>query len=133
MDKKYSNLKNLFFILVGNLLVFLMVELFCGFFLHMVPVNIYNLEYCKAQNYPDLIGPFAPNQNVILQYSVPYRISINSLGLRGKEFSIEKKKKRILTVGDSVTLGFCISGEEDTFSSVLEKIFLKITRLLTAE
>jgi len=120
MANKNTKLKKIMFVLAGNLLIFILVELLCNLFLFVLPPNIYNLDYAKKEDYKNITGPFAPNQNVILQYSVPYSISINSQGLRGKEFTIEKHKNRILAVGDSVTLGFCISREKELFSQVLE-------------
>ena len=57
------------------------------------------------------------------------KISVNSKGFRGKEFSEEKKSNtfRIIALGDSCTLGVGIADDE-TYAAVLENILDKYAR-----
>jgi lysophospholipase L1-like esterase len=51
----------------------------------------------------------------------PYHISINSQGLRGSEFAVNKKNNlRILVLGDSITFGIYVEDDE-TFCRLLER------------
>jgi len=71
---------------------------------------------------PDLFWRLRPRAN--------YKgMSINSLGFRGKEFLKEKDKNviRIITMGDSCTLGVGVP-DEKTYSSLLENILNKQVR-----
>jgi len=57
-------------------------------------------------------------------------VSINSDGLRDREYPVSKKEKyRIIVLGDSLTFGWGVE-EEDTFVSILEQ---KINKLYPAE
>jgi lysophospholipase L1-like esterase len=57
------------------------------------------------------------------------KISVNSKGFRGKEFSEKKETNtfRIITIGDSCTMGVGIADDE-TYASVLESILNKNNR-----
>jgi lysophospholipase L1-like esterase len=43
--------------------------------------------------------------------SVPFLVETNSLGLRGNEVSARKTRRRIVTIGDSMTEGFSVDNE----------------------
>lgn len=62
----------------------------------------------------------APNRAAFLM-GVP--VSTNSLGLRDREFSLEKPSgaRRVLVLGDSMTFGWG-TREEDTYPKVLERL-----------
>jgi len=68
---------------------------------------------------PDLSFAHAPNRSAFLM-GVP--VSINSEGLRDREFSLEKPPGvyRVLMLGDSTTLGWGVR-EEDTAAKLLER------------
>jgi lysophospholipase L1-like esterase len=68
-------------------------------------------------------GIFEPNQDVIDRHKPPlrYRVTINSLGFRGRELSVRKAPgtRRILCLGDSFTYGEFVNDDE-TFPYYLE-------------
>ena len=68
---------------------------------------------------PDLSFAHAPNRSAFLM-GVP--VSINSEGLRDREFSLEKPPGvyRVMMLGDSTTLGWGVR-EEDTAAKLLER------------
>ncbi|OGR86808.1 MAG: hypothetical protein A3J74_06430 [Elusimicrobia bacterium RIFCSPHIGHO2_02_FULL_57_9] len=68
--------------------------------------------------------PYFNNPGVVTSpkafgYHLKYRI--NRVGLRGPETTLEKARRRILVLGDSVVFGALV-GEEDTLSRQLERI-----------
>lgn len=124
MNISINKTMKLLVILGINIGLLLGLELFSKFIL----TNFYVLQYTFApkyanyETYQKIIGPFAPNQKVTLKYHLPYRVNINSMGLRGKDFSLNKTAGtyRILCLGDSMTFGFGVNGDAQVFPAVLE-------------
>jgi len=58
-------------------------------------------------------------------------VEINSFGLRDKEISLSKRKKRILVLGDSFTWGYGVN-QGETFSDELEKLFENKVEVINA-
>lgn len=66
---------------------------------------------------------FRPNMKVMFNRKHRERMSINSLGLRGEEFSVEKGNKyRIICLGGSSTMGNGISDDAHTWPAQLQKL-----------
>lgn len=69
-------------------------------------------------------GIFAPNQQVVVRQirALPYRVTIDSLGFRGKPFAREKPpgETRILFIGDSFVHGDFVA-DDQTLPSQLER------------
>ncbi len=84
----------------------------------LVPVHIENESI-----YPNTFGDYKPCQSLDSDYILPHHITINSLGLRGKEFPLQKPKStyRILAIGDSYTYGARVS-DNQTFPFLLERL-----------
>jgi lysophospholipase L1-like esterase len=111
-------------LIIINFIIIICLEYFSRVILanFFIPQYTYAPEYADFNTYQKIIGPFAPNQKVILKFHIPYKVSINSMGLRGREFSINKPPGvyRLLCLGDSITFGFGINSEEQVFTSILE-------------
>ena len=78
--------------------------------------------------YDKIPGVFDPGQRVTERprAELAHRISINSLGFRGEQVTLEKapEKFRILCLGDSFTFGSFVN-DEDTFPHLLGETFLR--------
>lgn len=69
---------------------------------------------------------FRPNTKIGYNIKKPQYININSLGFRGKEFSVSKKDNyRIFCLGGSSTIGYAESDDEHTWPAQLEKLLQK--------
>src|SRR6201987_1630046 len=79
----------------------------------------YAVELKRPVANPELSFAHAPNRSAFLM-GVP--VSINSEGLRDREFSFEKPPDvyRVMMLGDSTTLGWGVK-EEDTAAKFLER------------
>jgi lysophospholipase L1-like esterase len=80
----------------------------------------YAKQVKRVSAIPAMGHEHAPNRSAILM-GVPVRT--NSLGLRDREFSLEKPAgvRRVLVLGDSMTLGWG-AREEDSYPKVLERL-----------
>jgi len=81
----------------------------------------------RALDYPeifqrdrDLFWRFRPDRTVTSKFFEGETYRINSYGLRGDEIPAEKKKKRIITLGNSCTFGWGIPLNQ-TYAKQLEK------------
>ena len=72
---------------------------------------------------PPLLGDLLPKENTIWQFapSMPYRVVVNSQGLRmDRDLQFPKKKPHILCLGDSVTFGPYLPNH-DTYPGLLQQ------------
>jgi len=77
----------------------------------------------KFDSKPNRFGDLSPGDNSIWQYnlSMPYRVVVNSQGLRmNYDLSEEKEKQRILVLGDSYTFGPYLDNH-DTYPALLDE------------
>ena len=124
MDTKSSFLKNIIFFLIGLVAFSFFLELFLRF---VVKVPNHRLKNADLETSLQIPGIFKPGQDFVRvdlhKEELPYRIIINSKGLRGKDFEIKKKKDtfRILCLGDSYTFGILIN-QGETYPEQLESI-----------
>lgn len=116
-----SNSKNLIYSIIAIGLLFLFVEI-------LLRIAGFSILIENESLYDSVLGDYKPNQNLINNMfpELKHHIYINSHGLRGKEFGIEKKPSivRILLLGDSNTYGARVSNEE-THAVLLENILNK--------
>ena len=120
-----KKIKNYFLMIFFTVFILLLIsEVFLRLF-HIVPVNVVNESI-----YPNVLGDYKPSQKLLSDYIIKHRITINSLGLRGKGLEVEKPKNvyRVLVLGDSYTFGSRVNDEE-TFPFLIEK-FLNDSPLL---
>jgi len=120
--------KILYCFLINCVIILISGELFLRFF---IPQLTYSRFLQLAGNYyaPSESNTYTLQKNfkgVQLSQEFPGRLvktTTNSLGLRGKEITLEKPSgyKRILVLGDSFTFGLYVSDEE-TYPAVLEKL-----------
>jgi lysophospholipase L1-like esterase len=115
-----------------NLIVLVIAILFCCIamevalrviFAHSLDFSMemwkYAVKLKRPVANPDLSFAHAPNRSAFLM-GVP--VSINSEGLRDREFSLEKPPGvyRVMMLGDSTTLGWGVR-QEDTAAKLLER------------
>src|SRR5580704_4435694 len=115
-----------------NLIVLVIAILFCCIamevalrviFAHSLDFSMemwkYAVKLKRPVANPDLSFAHAPNRSALLK-GVP--VSINSEGLRDREFSLEKPPGvyRVMMLGDSTTLGWGVR-QEDTAAKLLER------------
>lgn len=85
-------------------------------------VSTEGVHVASASTYDNIPGVFDPGQRVTERprAELAHRISINSLGFRGEEVTLEKAqgKFRILCLGDSFTFGSFVN-DEDTLPHLL--------------
>ncbi len=114
MRKIGKNILIIFICIFGILIV---IEISLRLF-KLAPIHVVNESI-----YPGVFGDYKPSQVLLSDYVLPYRVKINSLGLRGEEIAAEKPKGvyRILTLGDSYTFGERVD-DEQTFPFQLEKL-----------
>jgi len=90
-------------------------------------VSTEGVHVALAPTYDKIPGVFDPGQRVTERprAELAHRISINSLGFRGEEVTLEKGpgKFRILCLGDSFTFGSFVN-DEDTFPRLLGETLL---------
>jgi lysophospholipase L1-like esterase len=101
-------------------------------------VMVHNLEYNTTPNYPPLFFIQSNNSKLIVELRPNFtqlfdgyvvrlpritKITINSDGFRGKDYSLEKPNStiRIIVLGDSVAFGWGVNDDE-VFSEVLERM-----------
>lgn len=91
-------------------------------------VSTQGVHVALAPTYDKIPGVFDPGQHVTERprAELAHRVSINSLGFRGEQVTLEKTpgKFRILCLGDSFTFGSFVN-DEDTFPSLLSETFLR--------
>lgn len=106
-------------LLIGLCLVILELGLRLS---HKIPLKVVNESI-----FPNTLGDYKPYQSLLSDYVLPYKVTTNSLGLRGKDVRIEKTEGiyRILVLGDSYTVGERVS-DEDTFPAQLEKMLSRV-------
>jgi lysophospholipase L1-like esterase len=85
-------------------------------------VSTESVRVASDPTYGQIPGVFEPNQDVTERprQELTHHVSINSLGFRGPELSIDKASDglRILCLGDSFTFGSFVN-DEDTFPYLL--------------
>lgn len=91
-------------------------------------VSTEGVHVALAPTYDKIPGVFDPGQRVTERprAELTHRISINSLGFRGEEVTLEKDlvKFSIICLGDSFTFGSFVN-DEDTFPHLLGETFLR--------
>ena len=123
--KKKRKIRNFLLLLVINLVIFVLLEIFCWI---VVPQDKNAINF---ESYPDYVyrmpsdyaweGEIFPDEVTTESFFVDYRT--NAHGFRGPEFSIEKAagELRIICMGDSHTYGEGVE-ESQTYPSRLEQI-----------
>ncbi len=96
---------------------------------HTLPQNTYNFArsrgmyiFDKGENIPITLQKNVKNfHHIAYTVEFDHYVSTNSLGIRGKEISLEKPQDtyRILLLGDSMTFGWGVN-EGETFAKILE-------------
>ncbi|MFC1631621.1 hypothetical protein ACFL1I_03855 [Candidatus Omnitrophota bacterium] len=115
-------LKNLFkLILINCLILFILGETICRAIPILRVKNFPKHLYRPDEKLGCVLVPNAKAQYSSRCYSI--NIEINSLGLRDREFSLEKGPgvSRILVLGDSMTFGSCVDNDQ-TYPKYLEKL-----------
>lgn len=76
----------------------------------------------SAADYDQIPGMWEPNQDFVSieKPALPYHVSINSLGLRGPETTLEPENTRILCIGDSFTYGDYV-GDDETLPAQIQR------------
>lgn len=124
METKLSFLKNIIFSLIVVVVFLSFLELFLRFIMK-VPSHI--LKNADLETSSQIPGIFKPGQDFLrvdmFKEKLPYRIFINSKGLRGKDFELKKKNDtfRILCLGDSYTFGVYVN-QGGTYPEQLESV-----------
>jgi len=116
---KGSYLKNICFSLILIVLLFSTLELLCRYLLDSKePARETGFEYTVD---PDTLWHMVPTQTDA-QPHVEFEYVINSHGLRCPDFPLKKPggEKRILTIGDSVTMGHGVA-EGEAYPQLLQK------------
>jgi|TARA_Y100000294_G_scaffold178106_1_gene207569 lysophospholipase L1-like esterase len=131
MNKKNKNfISNIFLSFLSIFLVFLIIEIYVRIIIDDGSnLNIEMLKYAKS------LKIISDNKDVGLEHKknikkklMGVHIHLNSQGFRNN-IDIDNSKKKILMLGDSMTLGW---GSNETFSSNLEKSINKKIQVLNA-
>lgn len=89
-------------------------------------VSVQGVHTASEQVFNRIPGVFEPGQDVVVQprKELTHRVSINSLGYRGRDISPQKSPGtiRILCLGDSVTFGDFVNNNE-TYPHHLQALF----------
>ncbi len=90
-------------------------------------LRLFHVVHTRVVNesiFPGALGDYKPSQRLLSDYVLNYYVSINSLGLRGKEISIIKPpgSYRIMVLGDSYAFGSRVD-DDKTFPFQLERMF----------
>lgn len=110
------------------ILIFLALEFFIRFYDCIKGVTVHTHNNLALVYIPNAYFnyTFRPNTKVAYNLKRPQRININSLGFRGKSFSVSKKDKyRIFCLGESSTIGYAESDDGHTWPAQLEKLLQK--------
>lgn len=78
----------------------------------------------SATDFQRIPGMWEPNQTFtsIEKPTLPYTVTINSLGLRGPETTLIPNKPRILCIGDSFTYGDFVEDDETLPAQIQEQL-----------
>ncbi|MEN6621000.1 MAG: SGNH/GDSL hydrolase family protein [Smithella sp.] len=120
-----------------SLLLITVIVLFTGaeiFFRNFLPQKTGISEHDRVFEYDSLLGwRMIPNKKAyfVSRHEFRTKISINSAGMRDKEYSIPKTvgKKRIAILGDSFTSSFGVYDNE-AFAKIMEEKLLTGTEVL---
>jgi len=82
-----------------------------------------SLHSVSAEEYERVPGLWSPGQDFVDRDNpaLPYRIHINSLGLRGPETTFEPRRPRVLFIGDSFTFGDFV-GDDETLPAQVQQL-----------
>jgi len=118
--ERYPRFTLLLVAVIGILLVLVMAEVISRFFFpQWAPVTS---ERAKFWQFDSTLGwSQIPNKQAIFNHpDFSTQVAINSLGLRDREYSVERnQKKRMLVLGDSYGWGFGVNADE-IFTEILE-------------
>jgi len=83
-----------------------------------------SLHSISAEEYETVPGLWSPGQDFVNRDNpaLPYRIHINSLGLRGPETALEPSRPRVLFIGDSFTFGDFVDDDETLPAQVQQRL-----------
>lgn len=122
MTKKL--LPKIILILIGFIMGLLLAEIGFQLIGVVVPETILSdVEPAQIYQYDPTLSweliPGSESRHKTIDYDVGYKINDN--GFRdNKDYSLPKKNKRIITIGDSYTFGIGVNNDQ-TFSKILEK------------
>lgn len=74
--------------------------------------------YASHRNAGLIWGPYSVVEHVTEEFS--YRVRINNLGFRDRDFAVRKSSARLLAIGDSFTYGWGVDGE-DSWPKAMER------------
>lgn len=122
---------NIYLSICSLLLILIVIELYFGLF---DPQKPWKSEHDSLFEYNSIFGwTFIPHNSgrVALSYEHETNVVINSVGMRDREYTLNKPEgvKRIVVIGDSFTSGLGVDAKE-VFTEVMEDSLLSNVEVL---